>query len=174
VSGRRGDARPVPVVASSAFKGFRFPPEVIVLFFTTALGAQIEPIEVVTDRAWTLLAVVDEFIPGAFHNTARYANNRIEAVHGRLKARLRPMRGLKRDRTARVIVRGHAFMQNLRRGRYELGVEARAHQRVAVAFTELARTISPEIEQGPLPREPVHLSATEPVGISSRCRRASR
>ena len=36
------------------------------------------------------------------------------------------MRGLKRDRTASVIVRGHAFTQNLRRGHYELGVEARA------------------------------------------------
>jgi len=34
---------------------------------------------------------------------------------------------------------GHAFMQNLRRGHYELGVEARARRRVAVAFTELAR-----------------------------------
>jgi hypothetical protein len=51
------------------------------------------------------------------------------------------MRGLKRDRSARVIVRGHALMQNLRRGHYELGVEARAHRRVAAAFTELARTI---------------------------------
>ena len=82
-----------------------------------------EPAEVVTDRAWTLVAVVDELLPGAFHNTDQYANNRIEADHGRLKSRLRPMRGLKRDHTARVIVRGHAFMQNLRRGHYELGVE---------------------------------------------------
>lgn len=45
------------------------------------------------------------------------------------------------DRSARVIMRGHALMQNLRRGRYELGVDARAHQRIAHAFTELARTI---------------------------------
>jgi transposase-like protein len=96
---------------------------------------------VVTDRAWTLLAVVDEFLPGAFHDTEQYANNRIEADHGRLKARLRPMRGLKRDHSARVIMRGHAFMQNMRRGHYELGVETRAHCRVAVAFSELARTI---------------------------------
>ncbi len=94
-----------------------------------------------TDRAWTLLAVVDELMPAAFHNTAQYANNRIEADHGRLKARLRPMRGLKRDHSARVIVRGHALMQNIRRGHYELGVEARAHRRVAAAFTELARAI---------------------------------
>jgi transposase, IS6 family len=85
--------------------------------------------------------VVDELMPGAFHHTAQYANNRIEADHGRLKARLRPMRGLKRDRTASVIVRGHAVMQNISRGQYELGVEVRVHRRIAAAFTELARTI---------------------------------
>jgi transposase-like protein len=110
-------------------------------FFVTALGNHGEPAEVVTDRAWPLLAVVDELMPAVFHDTAQYANNRIEADHGRLKARLRPMRGLKRDHSARVVVRGHAFMQNLRRGHYELGVDARAHRRVAAAFTELARTI---------------------------------
>src|SRR5438132_7053845 len=110
-------------------------------FFTTALRDHGEPAEVVTDRAWTLLTAVDELMPAAFHNTAQYANNRIEADHGRLKARLRPMRGLKRDRSARVVMRGHAFMQNLRRGHYELGIDARAHRRVAAAFTELARII---------------------------------
>ncbi|MGH3701891.1 MAG: DDE-type integrase/transposase/recombinase, partial [Pseudonocardiaceae bacterium] len=34
--------------------------------------------------------------PRAWHHTEPYANNRIEADHGRLKSRLRPMRGLKR------------------------------------------------------------------------------
>jgi len=110
-------------------------------FFATALGAHGAPREVVTDRAWALLAVVDELVPGACHHTGRYANNRIEADHGRLKARLRPMRGLKRDRTASVVIRGHAFIQNVRRGHYELGVDARVHRRVADAFTELAETI---------------------------------
>jgi transposase, IS6 family len=38
-------------------------------------------------------------------------------------------------------VRGHAFMQNLRRGHYELGVGARPHRRVADAFTELTGVI---------------------------------
>ena len=108
---------------------------------TTALRDHGEPAEVVTDRAWTLLTVVDELMPAAFHNTAQYANNRIEADHGRLKARLRPMRGLKRDHTARVIMRGHALMQNIRRGPYELGVHARVHRRVAAAFGELAQVI---------------------------------
>jgi transposase-like protein len=80
-------------------------------------------------------------MPAVFHNVEQYANNRVECDHGRLKARLRPMRGLKRDRSARVIVRGHALMQNLRRGHYELGIDARTRCRVAAAFTELARTI---------------------------------
>jgi IS6 family transposase len=110
-------------------------------FFTTALRAHDEPVKVVTDRAWTLLAAVDELIPAAFHNTEQYANNRIEADHGRLKARPRPMRGLKRDHSARVIMRGHALMQNIRRGHHELGTEARQHRRIAHAFAELARTI---------------------------------
>jgi transposase-like protein len=56
-------------------------------FFAAALGSHGEPAEVVTDRAWTLLAVVDELMPGAFHNTEQYANNRIESDHGRLKSR---------------------------------------------------------------------------------------
>jgi transposase-like protein len=110
-------------------------------FFVTALRAHGEPTEVVTDRAWTLLAAVDELIPAAFHNTEQYANNRIEANHGGLKARLRPMRGLKRDHSARVIMRGHALMQNIRRGHDELGTEARQHRRIAHPFAELARTI---------------------------------
>jgi len=110
-------------------------------FFETALRAHGEPIEVVTDRAPALRAVIDELMPAVFHNTEQYANNRIEADHGRLKARLRPMRGLKRDQTARVIICGHALMQNIRRGHYELGCDSRTHRRVATAFTELARTI---------------------------------
>jgi transposase-like protein len=110
-------------------------------FFTRAVDTHGAPTEIVTDRAPALRAAIDELMPVAFHNTEQYANNRIECDHGRLKARLRPMRGLKRDRSARVIVRGHALMQNVRRGHYELGVDARSRCRVAAAFTELAATI---------------------------------
>ena len=48
------------------------------------------------------------------------------------------MRGLKKDRSARVIMEGNAFVQNLRRGHYELAVEEPANRRLAVAFAELA------------------------------------
>lgn len=51
------------------------------------------------------------------------------------------MRALNRDHSARVITRGHALMQNIRRGHYELGIDTRAYRRVETAFTELARTI---------------------------------
>jgi transposase, IS6 family len=95
-------------------------------FFATALRVHDEPAEVVTDRAPALRAAIDELMPAAFHNTEQYANNRIECDHNRLKARLRPMRGLKRDHTAGVVMRGHALMQNLRRGHYELGLDTRA------------------------------------------------
>ena len=111
-------------------------------FFTTALAAHGEPDEVVTDLAQGLETVIEELIPDAFHNTEQYANNRVECDHGRLKARLRPMRGLKTDRTASVVIRGHAFLQNLRRGHYELGTETpHPHLRIATAFEELTETI---------------------------------
>ncbi|WP_412103014.1 DDE-type integrase/transposase/recombinase [Plantactinospora sp. KLBMP9567] len=44
----------------------------------------------------------------------------MEADHSHLKHRLCSMRGLRTDRTTQVITAGHAFMQNLRRGHYEL------------------------------------------------------
>jgi transposase-like protein len=99
------------------------------------------PVEVVTDRAATYPMVLQELLPAAWHQTERYANNRVEADHGRLKARLRPMRGLKQDHSARVIIAGHAFVQNLRRGHYELAAEEPVNRRVAVAFEELAGAI---------------------------------
>jgi transposase, IS6 family len=59
----------------------------------------------------------------------------------RLKARIRAMRGMKRLRSARVVSTGHAFIQNLRRGHYELGVDAHPKQQLSTAFTELAIAI---------------------------------
>jgi hypothetical protein len=45
------------------------------------------------------------------------------------------MRGLKQLRSTRVISTGHAFIQNLRRGHYELGADADPKtRRLATAF----------------------------------------
>jgi IS6 family transposase len=85
--------------------------------------------------------VLDELVPAARHVLEQYANNVIEADHGRLKARLRPMRGLKRIRSARTIADGHAFVQNLRRGHYELVADEPKVNRVRVAFNELAHCL---------------------------------
>jgi IS6 family transposase len=44
--------------------------------------------------------------------------------------------------SASIMIGGHAFVQNVRRGHYELGVEARhEHRRLAVAFDELTTAI---------------------------------
>ena len=111
-------------------------------FFKQAIGeTKVNPVEVTTDRAPVYTAVLEERLPAARHRTDRYANNRIECAHGRLKARLRPMRGLKQDRSARVVIAGHALVQNIRRGHYELAVEEPTNRRLAVAFEELILAI---------------------------------
>jgi transposase, IS6 family len=51
------------------------------------------------------------------------------------------MRGLKRQRCARVIVPVTHSCENLRRGHYELGTDVSANQRVGAAFADLARVI---------------------------------
>jgi IS6 family transposase len=107
-------------------------------FFARALRSGPAPVEVTTDRAPVYPRVIDELVPAARHVLEQYSNNTVEADHGRLKARLRPMRGLKTIRSLRTIAAGHAFVQNLRRGHYELTVDAPVHDRVRVAFTELA------------------------------------
>ena len=65
-------------------------------FFIRALRIGTVPVEVTTDRAPVYPRVLDELVPSALHTVERYASNPVEADHGRLKARLRPMRGLKR------------------------------------------------------------------------------
>ncbi len=110
-------------------------------FFTGALNVGVGPTEVTTDQAAAYIGVLEELVPAARHVTDRYANNPVESDHGRLKARLRPMRGLKRLGSAKVVSAGHAFVQNLRRCHYELATDATAALRVPAAFTELAQAI---------------------------------
>jgi transposase-like protein len=106
-------------------------------FFEQVISTtRVRPSEVVTDQALTYPVVLKEVLPAAWHRTHRYANNHVEADHGRLKARLGPMRGLEQDRSARVVIAGHAFVQDLRRGHYELAVEEPINRRVAVTFDE--------------------------------------
>lgn len=64
-----------------------------------------------------------------------------KADHGRLKARLRPMRGLKTFRSARIVATGHAFVQKLRRGHYDIATDEPAHDWLLAAVDELALAI---------------------------------
>ncbi len=113
-SGERVLVNRPSIAESTCFTGYRFPPEVILLAVRRYL------------RYGLSYRDVEELL----------------AERGRLKARLRPMSGLRTDRTESVVILGHAFMQNLRRGHYQLGIEADTeHLRVAAAFDELAEAI---------------------------------
>jgi transposase-like protein len=111
-------------------------------FFRRAMDTlKVTPVEVVTDKSPVYPRVLDELVPAAWHHVEQYSNNRVEADHSRLRQRLRPMRGLRTDRTATVIITGIGFMQNLRRGHYELGADLPPHLRVAGAVAELMHAI---------------------------------
>jgi transposase, IS6 family len=79
---------------------------------TRALEHGPRPTEVITDRAPAYPRVLDELLSAACHVVEQYADNPIEADHGRFKARLRPMRGPKRLRSTRVITSRHTFVQD--------------------------------------------------------------
>ena len=51
------------------------------------------------------------------------------------------MRGLKTIRSLSTVATGHAFVQNLRRGHYEIIMAVPVHDRVRVAFTDLAQCL---------------------------------
>ena len=102
------------------------------------LRAGTIPAEVTTDRAPVYPRIRDELLLSALHTVEQYADNPFEAGHG---ARLRPMRGLKRHRPARILATGHAFMQNLRRGHYDIATDEHDHCRLRKAFDDLALTV---------------------------------
>src|SRR5262249_12707589 len=80
-------------------------------FFRRAMATlKITPAEGVTDAAPLYPAVLGDLDPAAWHHVERHANNRVEADHSQLKHRLRPMRGLRTDRTAQTIIAGHSLM----------------------------------------------------------------
>jgi IS6 family transposase len=48
---------------------------------------------------------------------------------------------MKRHRSARTLAAGHSFVQNLRRGHYELATDVPARHRIRTAFDQLAMAI---------------------------------
>jgi IS6 family transposase len=110
-------------------------------FFTRALTHGASPVEVTTDRAPVYPRVMDALVPTARHVTEQDATNTVEADHARLKRRPRPMPGLTTIASLDPVATGHAFVQNLRRGRYAITADPPVHDRVRVAFTELVRCL---------------------------------
>jgi transposase, IS6 family len=109
--------------------------------FSRALRTGSIPAEVTTGRAAVYPRVIDELIPSARHTAERYANAPAEGGHGRRTARLRPVRGRTRHRSARLLAVGHAFAPNLRRGRYGIAMDVPACHRLRIAFDDLATMI---------------------------------
>jgi IS6 family transposase len=58
-------------------------------------------------------------------------------THSRLKARLRPMRGLKQDRSAGVVIAGYALVHTFGADIMSWPLKSRRPRRRAVAFEEL-------------------------------------
>jgi IS6 family transposase len=106
-------------------------------FFARALAHGPAPIDVTTDRAPVYPRVVEDAAPGARQVVERYETNRVEADHGRLKARLRPMRGVKTVQSCRSSPRDTPSCRTCA-AHYEHTVDVAVHDRVRVAFTELA------------------------------------
>jgi len=107
-------------------------------FFTAALTVHGVATEVITDRAAALASVIEDLVPAALHYTDGCENNRVECDHGRGKARLRPMPWTEDRANGERGGPGHAFVQSLRRGHYELGVDVRGLQEPCAVGTPLA------------------------------------
>jgi IS6 family transposase len=96
-------------------------------FFTRALATGVVPVEVTTDRAPAYPRVLDELTLTALHDTVRYANNRVEAdMVGSKPGCDRCVASRRSDHLAA----GHAFVQNLRRGHYEIATGGPTQRRL--------------------------------------------
>jgi transposase, IS6 family len=73
--------------------------------------------------------------------SARRATLLVRAVDAILGTHTRRRRGLKRHRPARILAAGHAYVQTLRRGHYELATDVPACHRIREAFNQLAMAI---------------------------------
>jgi transposase-like protein len=111
-------------------------------FFARAIAETgVTPERVVTDKAACYPPALRALLPAAEHRTSKYLNNGLERDHGRLKQRLRPMRGFKQLASADSFTRGHALVQNLRQGFSSLTDCVPRPLRLAMAWPQLARAI---------------------------------
>jgi transposase-like protein len=111
-------------------------------FFERAIGTtKVIPVEAVTDQAAAYPAVLEDLLPAAWHRTEQYANNRVEADHGRLKSRLRPMRWAQAGSQRQGDHRGTCVGAERASRTLRAGGRGPITRRLPVAFDELASAI---------------------------------
>jgi hypothetical protein len=123
------------------------------------------PVEVITDRAPTYPRVLDQLWAAAWHHIERYANNGSKPTTPELKRLLRPMRGIKTMTGLRVIATGHAFVQNLRRGHYEIATDEPAGRRLALCSPNWPRRSDLKPEQPAAWQTLLSAIATDPAHL---------
>ncbi|REH35602.1 putative transposase [Paraperlucidibaca baekdonensis] len=72
-----------------------------------------EPRTIVTDKLASYRVAQRELMPTAHHNTAKYANNRVEQSHELTRFRERGMRRFKSPSHAQLFLTNHAAVSNL-------------------------------------------------------------
>jgi transposase, IS6 family len=111
-------------------------------FFRRAIDETgVTPTRVTTDKAKCYPPALRAVLPDVEHRTSKYLNNGMERDHGHLKQRFYPMRGFKQATSADTFSRGHALIQNLRNGFYDLTVMVPRVLRLATAWPQLAQAI---------------------------------
>ena len=136
-------------------------------FLGTALAglkAWDRPDVINTDKAPTYAAALaglkqeGKCPKGTVHRQAKYLNNVIEADHGKLKPRIRPVRGFKTLRTAYATIKGFGVMRALRTGQAsafnvtcdicgEACIVERAFGLGASALSEVVQLVSQRMER---------------------------
>ena len=64
--------------------------------------------------------------PSCRHPQVKYLNNRLESDHGKLKQRIRPVRGVQSQKTAHNPIRGFETMRMFRKGQFRSMVDSLA------------------------------------------------
>ncbi|KTR07040.1 transposase [Aureimonas ureilytica] len=64
--------------------------------------------------------------PTCEHRQVKFLNNRLESDHGKLKQRIRPVRGFKSRKTAHNTIRGFEVMRMFRKGQFRSMVDSLA------------------------------------------------
>jgi transposase-like protein len=110
-------------------------------FWRALDDTSVTPTRVTTDKARCYPPALRAVLPDVKHRTSKYLNNGLERDHQHLKQRLYPMRGFKQAASADILVRGHAFMQNLRNGFSRLTATVPRPLRLVTAWSQLTQAI---------------------------------